>query len=137
MHRLRVALILTACLAATGCGGEDSISKADFVERANTICKDGNAEIAKAAEDVGQSPSNEEIEAFATDTLIPNIRGQLADIRDLGFPEADADELEAIFDQADTIVDEVEEEPISITEGNPFAPINPDLTEYGLETCAE
>jgi hypothetical protein len=41
-------LALTASIAA--CGGEDALSRADYVEQANAICRDYNAQIEKLEE---------------------------------------------------------------------------------------
>ncbi len=138
------ALALTLGLA--GCGGDDdtsgdngadsetAISKADFVEQGNAICADGNAEIAAAADQV--DPSDPAAAAsFVTDTLVPNIEGQLADLRELGLPEGDEDVVSGVLDDAEGVLDEVAADPSLLTGGDPFGEVNQQLIDYGLTEC--
>ena len=138
--------LLAVGLIAAGCGGDDdngaddggeALSKEDFVAQANQICEDGNAVFEQAGDELGENPSPEEIESFATDTLVPNVQDQIDDIRDLGIPEGDEDEVNAILDDSEEILGEVEDDPSQITGGgDPFAEVNPRLRDYGLTECA-
>jgi hypothetical protein len=141
---LMLAGALAVGLIAAGCGGDDdddssdALTKQEFIAQGNAICKAGNAEIDAAAEETfaknGQ-PTPAESDAFVTDTVVPNVQGQIDDMRALGIPEEDADQVNGILDEAEGIVDELEADPSSI-EGDPFAPVNGDLKDYGLTTCA-
>lgn len=146
-HVLSAAALVLA-LSLTACGGDDDegsdggsggassdITKAEFVEQGNAICAAGNEELRVAAEPIDSS-DQAAIEAYATDVLVPNIRGQLDDLRDLGFPEADADVLESTLAEADAVLDDVEADPSLITStDDPFSEVNDTLTEYGLVEC--
>lgn len=142
------ALLLSLLLAVTGCGGGDGeddsgadaaepISKADFIAQANTICADGSAEIETAADELGEAPTQDQIEQFATDTLVPNIQGQHDDIGALGAPEGDEDEVDAILAALQEGVDTVAGDPSTITSGDPFAEANELAGAYGLTECAD
>jgi hypothetical protein len=144
--RILTGLAVALCSVAAGCGGDDSgggasedapaISKADFIKQANAICTAGNKEIATAAQELGNNPSDDDIESFATDTLVPNIRGQVEDIRALGFPEADADRLDGLFTKTEGILDDVEDDPASINSpDDPFQAVNGEVSDYGLTAC--
>ena len=144
MHPLRVSLLLIVCLAVTGCGGDDKSTedkpaptKAEFVKQASKICDEANKEITAAGEKLGPDATDAEVEELISGTFVPNVRGQVSDIRDLGFPEGDEEKLGAIFDQADQILDDIEADPAKAVAGDdPFTPINPDLEAYGLDACS-
>jgi hypothetical protein len=125
--------------ALTGCGGggDSDISKADFVAKANAICKKGNAAIEKEGSKLGADSGKDEISSFISDTLIPNVQGQIDDIRDLGFPKADKAKLESVFDGAQSTLDGIKDDPEkAIGSDDPFAETNKSFTDYGLTECA-
>ncbi len=140
------ALLLSLSLVAAGCGGDDDgggggdaepLSKADFTTQANKICADGNAELETDAEELGDEPTQEQIEQFAADTLVPNLQGQHDDLADLGAPEGDEDEVEAILDSLQEGIDAVEADPSLITSSDdPLAEASELAGEYGLTDCA-
>ena len=70
-----------------------------------------------------------------TDGLVPNIRGQLEDIRALGFPEDDEDTVDSALSAADDVLDEVEADPSILLSADPFADVNTALNDYGLTEC--
>jgi hypothetical protein len=43
-------LLVTAAIGLGACGGDDGLSKADYVEQANAICRDANTQLGKIAE---------------------------------------------------------------------------------------
>ncbi len=160
--RLLPAAAVLLALALAGCGGDDEQSGEDdttgagvprvspststaapdgptkeaFVTEANAICAAGNAEIAAAGADVDPADPDA-VAAFATDVLVPSVRGQLDDIRALGFPADDADLLDDTLADAGTAADEIEADPTLLTgTDNPFAEVNATLTDYGLTECA-
>jgi hypothetical protein len=133
------AAALATGLLAAGCGDDDDessdLSHDEFVTQANQICSEGNAQIEQDGSDVKGGPGTPEFEAFVADTLVPNVQGQIQDIRDLGIPEED-DSLNETLDEAELITQDLAEDPASLTEGDPFAPINQELTDAGLTECA-
>ena len=140
------AVLLTLSLAVTGCGGggsddEDAapepISKADFSAQADKICADATADLTAEAEALGEDPSQEQIEAFASDSLVPSIQAQHDDIEALGAPEGDEDEVEAILTSLQEGIDTVEADPSTTTSGDPFAEASELAADYGLEDCAD
>lgn len=160
--RLLPTVAVLLALVLTGCGGDDEPSgddaaagdavprvsaspsteapdgptKDEFVTAANAVCAAGNAEIAAAGADVDPADPDA-VAAFATDVLVPSVRGQLDDIRALGFPADDADLLDDTLTDAGAAVDEIEADPTLLTgTDNPFAEVNATLTDYGLTECA-
>jgi hypothetical protein len=134
-----VALILVA--VAAGCGSSDNeVSKSEFLKKGNAICKKGNKEIEQEANKTfkkGQEPSPEELKKFATETLVPNVRGQVEDLRALDKPKADKDKVDAILDEADAAVAKGEKDPLVLTndQKDPFKKANKLANNYGLTAC--
>jgi hypothetical protein len=130
---------------AAGCGDDDDessdtgtesteLTHAEFVEEGNAICKAGNAELEQSGPE--GPPGSPEFDTFVTDTLVPNVQGQIQDLRDLGIPEED-DSLNGTLDEAELITQDLAEDPSLISEGgDPFASINDELTAAGLTECA-
>jgi len=83
-------------------------------------------------------PTTVPLELSIEDEFLPSVRGQIDDIRDLGFPEGDEDELDSILDDAEDIMDEIEDDPESFVEAeaDPFEEINTRLASYGITSCA-
>lgn len=154
-----VALALTA-VVAVGCGDDDEetttaatgaettteangepLSKEEFIAQADQICAEGDAEIDQAAGETfaGGEPTPEEQEAFVTDTVLPNIQGQIDGLRALTPPEGDEEEVAEILDAAQTAIDESEEDPSLIGPGgggsDPFEEASKLASDYGLEDC--
>lgn len=137
-----LAGVLATGLIAAGCGDDDddggdggeALSKEEYLAQGNQICEEGQAEL-RQAEDTINDPAAPE--AFITDTLVPNVQGQIDQLRE-GIPEGDEDTVNGILDDAEVILDDIEADPASL-QGNadPFADVNPRLNEYGLTTCAE
>jgi hypothetical protein len=150
------AVIAGAVLA--GCGGDDSsdttagatgatgaqgaaLSKSEFLAQGNAVCQTGDKEIDAAASDVfsqGQAPSQAAQEKFVTDTVVPNIQGQIDGLDALSPPSGDEDQVQAIIDAAQSALDKVEADPSLITQqgqSDPFAEANQLADDYGLDKC--
>jgi hypothetical protein len=117
-----------------------SITKAEFVTQANEICAEGSKTIDAAANETftGGQPSQEDIVAFWGDTLIPSVTDQIAQIKALGIPAGDEDQVNALFAEVDSAISEAQQEVDSgdVTNQDPFADANKLAGEYGLKECA-
>ena len=153
MTRARTAAFLLAAVAlalvAAGCGDDDdsgdsgdgsatALTKEEFLQQGNAICANGNAELDAVTANFGPGTSPAEIEAFVTDTLVPNVQGQIDDLSALTPPEGDEEEVEAILTAAEDALAEVEEVPSTVTEDggtDPFNEANRLAEDYGLVAC--
>ena len=144
MRKMFFALLAVALLALIGCGGDDEgsgsgepLTKAEFLEQGNAVCAEGNEAIDDAAADLSQNSPQEEIEAFASETLVPEVQEQIDGLSELSPPEGDEAKVEAIIEAAQEANDQVEEDPSLITSSeDPFNEANDLASEYGLEECA-
>lgn len=112
----------------------DDDAKADFLARANEICRVGADALA------GSEPSSNDQEALAAyvkDVFVPAVRKQIDDIRALGLPPGDEAELTAIFDATYAALDRLAADPITIVNSgeDPFDRVNQQLIAYGLTDC--
>ncbi len=140
-----VALLATG--AAAGCGGDESepLSKAEYIKQGDAICKKSGDKIDMEAEeefaDLGadEEPSEEQLTTFVEDIAKPNLETQLSDLRDLGVPEGDEEELDDIYEGVETALAKVENDPgIILEEGNdPFEEPNDAARAYGFKECGE
>ena len=142
MRKVALAIAVAAMLVGCSSGSDDAatttvapISKTEFIAQADAICKAGNDKI--SADTTGVDTSDEDAVASAVrDKIVPNIRQQIADIRDLGFPKGDEDELDSIFDATEQVLQHAEDDPsIFVGSEDPFADVNADLAAYGFNEC--
>lgn len=142
-----LAALLLATGVAAGCGGEDdeALSKSDYIEQGDEICRESGERIDAAAEktfaDLGRNerPSVEQITPFVEDTLVPEVEKQISGLRDLAAPEEDEDKLNEIYDGVEEAANRVEEDPgLLLEEGaDPFEEPNTAAQEYGFKVCGE
>jgi hypothetical protein len=145
--KLKATLTLTAVLTlgviAAGCGdsGDDSstsnITKAEFIAKADAICKQGNQEIESAAKQQfgGGRPSGPEVSQFITEQVIPNTQSQVDQIRALGAPSGDEDQINKMLDTVEADVEKAKAagdiNDQTFAEGNALA------RQYGLKVCGQ
>ena len=108
-------MVLAVGLFALGLavyGGDDgsessaeSRAKEAFLERAEAICLRYNDRIA----DLDARSGRDAKAAMLLDELFPLVRWELAELRDLDPPEADAAPIEAMWDEREKGLDEIEQ----------------------------
>jgi hypothetical protein len=140
------SLLVLGAVAIAGCGGSDdtssttaAISEDDFVTQANAICAEGNKTLEAAGQEAfSGKPSEAELDQYVTDTMVPNIQGQIDEITALGAPAGDEEQVSGFLDTAQETLDQVEADPSVLTSGDQdaFAETNELMTDYGLTECA-
>jgi len=101
--------LLAFVLVGAACGGDEALSKDEYIAQANTICEDANAQVeAIAAEFFADFPEEPTPEEFAelpvgdyVDQYTDVFERQIADLRDLAAPEGDEDLLAALYDDVE------------------------------------
>ena len=131
-----LALLVTAC-GSSG-GSEKTIAKADYVKQANAICAAASTDLDKVSSKIGADATEADLEKFLTDDLVPNVKGQIDKLRDLGYPEGDKATLSGILDDADQVLDDISKDPatyIKNVDKDPFVEVNKGFSAYGLTDC--
>ena len=146
--KLLVALTVTVALVAAGCGEDDestessseeaALTEAEFLEQGNAICEAGNQEIQEAGAALGQNATPDDLKAFVTDTLVPSIQGQIDDLGELVPPEELRANVDTLLADAESAIGELEADPAAVGQGgpDPFAEVNEQAKEIGLDACA-
>jgi hypothetical protein len=146
-----VALLAAAVIAGCGSGGDSSASsvpttvttsslgKAAFVKRANAICTQGTEKVeataAKASSSKGQS-SEASAEAFGL-AFLSMVDRATAEIRELGAPQGDEEEVEAILGAMQEAAGSAKEKSDTSIEGlaRRFRGSDKLASSYGIDGC--
>ena len=150
--KLITVLTATAALAAgalvTGCGGGgddnsttaastdtsgQTITKADFLQQGNQICKEGNDQMNQQRQP-DQNSSQAEVADYVQSTIVPNVQNQIDQLKALGAPAGDEDQVNKILADAQAALDKLKSNPSSISD-NTFAQANQEAHAYGLTEC--
>jgi hypothetical protein len=148
-RRMATALVLSAATVslAAGCGGdsaddttatEASISKSEFISQADAICKQGNQAINEAFGAIPKGASRDELTAVVSDTVVNESQGMIDQIKALGAPQDDEDQVDAILSAAQEATDSVVADPSQVVDRkapDPYAETNKLSDEYGLSEC--
>jgi hypothetical protein len=153
---LLVAIAAVFALAAlvAGCGGGDdttdetvTLTKTEFIKQGDAICKEGNEEISEGFEEYAEEndlpqnkePSTEQGIEITETVILPNVQQQAEEIRELGAPEGDEDQVDELLTSLEDAVAEGEDDPELLFKGDtdPFAKVNELATDYGFKVCGE
>lgn len=133
---ITLAIVAALGLVAGACDDDGPTagepSKSEFVETADEICAAGSEDV----DDLPEPQTEEEFVDQVRDKFVPGVRASIEEIRGLGFPEGDTEQLDELFDRAEGALDEVEENPQRLLgEDDPFAEVTADLRDYGFTEC--
>ncbi len=144
---LIVGIVAALVLVSCGGGGDDenTLSEAEFVSRANAIC-DGHA---RAIEEASRSqfgatrevPSADQIESFASRTVVPEVERMVEELEDLKPRERDqGDFRDYLSETRRALDDEIKDDPSSIlseqAQSDPFIEANEQARDLDLNECA-
>jgi hypothetical protein len=141
---LGLAAVTALVVAGCGGGGDDSTStsslaKPAWIAKADAICQQGNQEIEQAANEQfgkhSQQPSDEQVQQFTDQTVIPSVQKQIDQIRDLGAPSGDEAQVNKILDTVQADIDKAKS--ATTLPDNAFADGNALATQYGLKVCGQ
>jgi hypothetical protein len=148
-----LAGVVAIAVIAAGCGSSDdnsstsSLTKAEFIKQADAICKKGNDEIEEGFESFAKEnnipknkePTDDQSKELVETVFVPSISSQSEELRELGAPSGDEDEISAMLDSLDEGIEEAEEEPEALfnSKSDPFGPANKKAAQYGLKVCGQ
>jgi hypothetical protein len=146
-----VAAAIAVALVVAGCGGGgdssttiSSISKGDFIAKADAICKKGTERLQKAIFASLKNPRNltkvseaEQIRIVTT-AMIPNVSREAKELRALGIPEGDQERIDAMIGALEEGVETAEQDPQAVTKSSDvvFGISSRIAGEYGLTACS-
>ena len=124
-----MGLSLVFALAVAGCGGDDALSKDEYIAQANAICEDTYTHLeAVFAESVADLPAEFTPEEFADvlvggflDQYTAAIEDQLADLRALAAPEGDEILLASFYDEVEAVLGAIDQLADAAAAGDPTA----------------
>jgi ABC-type phosphate/phosphonate transport system substrate-binding protein len=131
--------MLAVALVVAGCGGSSdadvstsSISKAQFIKKADAVCTQGNkrmevafAKFLRENKNV-KHPSKADYEELVGKVVVPNLGREIKEIRAIGVPGDDQDKVGAIL--------EALEEGLETAEGNPRVAVTSSQAVYGISS---
>jgi hypothetical protein len=122
------AVLAIGAIAAAGCGGSDDsdssgittsdLSKSEWIAQANQICIEGDKDIGEqAGEFFDGKPTPAASSRFSHEVVLPSIQAQVDQIRELGAPEGDEEQVEAMVDEVDEGLAKAETDSSALREG--------------------
>ncbi|MCU1453341.1 MAG: hypothetical protein JWN46_1487 [Acidimicrobiales bacterium] len=130
-----VAGLLTAGSACSSSGGKTP-DKAGYVTQGNAICAAGNARLQAVGKTIDTN-NRAAVDQAVKDKVVPDIRGQIKDLRALGYPKGDKDKLSAIYDKVEAELDIWAKDPSKSNGSTVMSAANKELTAYGLSECGK
>lgn len=148
--QLRVAGVVTAALIASACSGSEppvepeaeavqpsSVSASEYAEQANQICRDNIAELEEALGPATAPLKTSVGRRLVRNKAVPIIRKGNQQMRELERPAGEEEALGQLFDDMDTILDGLLENPDPFFRGpNPFASVDRRFSSLGMLDCA-
>jgi len=146
---IAVLVALAALVAGCGGGGDTTdetvtLTKAEFIKQGDAICKKGNDQSEKEAEEFAkdndftlEKASKEQLEEAVSEVLVPNLERQTEELDALGAPEGDEDKVEAIVVALEDAADEVKDDPGVVFEGSVLDKPGKLAKDYGFKVCGE
>jgi hypothetical protein len=154
------ALVAFAIAAAAGCGGGDDVAtgkgaagdaaasqpasgltKAEFIERGDAICKKADVEQVKVFDAfIKENPGIQRTEAGQNEMVLialPQIRAEAKELAALEAPSGDEDEIAALVAGIEKAVEQGEGKPSVLLGGaaNPFDAVDRLADRYGFKVC--
>jgi hypothetical protein len=140
-----LGLAAVAALVVAGCGGggdstsTSSLAKPAWIAKADAICQQGNQEIQQAANEQfgkqSQQPTDAQVQQFTSESVVPSVQKQVDQIRDLGAPSGDEDQVNKMLDTVQADIDKAKS--ATTLAGDPFADGNALALQYGLKVCGQ
>jgi hypothetical protein len=140
---------MVIALVVAGCGGGDSstaagsISKEEFIAKADSICKRGTERIQAALAVALKNQPNitkvtkGEQEKIVITKMVPSVSREAKELRALGVPDGDDEKVDAMITALEEGVETAERDPQAVTKSSDaiFGIASRIAGEYGAEAC--
>lgn len=141
--------VLAIALIVAGCGGSDpsvstsSLSKAQFIKKADAVCAQGNKRLETNFATFLQEkknlkhPSEADFEELVGKVVVPNLKREVKELRALGAPSGDEDRVGEIITAIEEGIETAESDPkVAASSSEAVFGVSSRLSkEYGLEVC--
>lgn len=127
----------SAVIGCGGGGGDDTLSKDALVKDTNAVCKRHTQRIRAASGKLlagGKLPEPKQFGRLARETIVPQVSGQVSELRKLKPPEDLSDDYERWLDESKAARDRMAEDPAAITNPANFRKVNQQADELGLSS---
>jgi hypothetical protein len=148
-----VAVALAIALIVAGCGGSDneiktsSLSKDEYVAKADAACTKVNERLAvefsayakKTGFKLNKKPTEKRASSLIENTVAKSVKGEVIAIRALGAPSGYEDRIEAILGSVEDGLDTARKNPKVVVEDISIAFGESDRLgeEFGFKVCAQ
>jgi phosphoglycolate phosphatase-like HAD superfamily hydrolase len=135
--------VLVALIAALGCGGSsdsEPLTKAEFGQQGNKICKDAEQArgkiVAKVIEETDPKGNQEKAQEEVVLKAIPTYEKAAEEIGDLGAPEGEEEKVENLVEAMEEAAGRAQADPHTAVISNaPFREADKLAEELGLDAC--
>ena len=137
-------MALVALFAFAGCGGGDDttqLTKAEFTKQANAGCKEHSKERDELFKKVTSELDASEVtradqENLIDEVLLPPFEKDIENLKSLGAPAGDEQQVEEIIKAMEDAIKNVEEKPlVALRTNSQFAEARAAAVKYGLDDC--
>ena len=143
------AVAMVIALVVVGCGGGDdsssgnSISKEEFIAKADAVCKKGTERMQAAIAGVLKNQPNitkvtkGEQEKIVATVMVPSVSREVKELRALGVPDGDDEKVDAMITALEEGVETAERDPAAVTKSSDaiFGIASRIAGEYGAVGC--
>jgi hypothetical protein len=141
-----VVAVLCASLGLTACGSDSlsagetlatsSLSKPQFIKKANALCTQREQKVVQQAAAYQASHPKASSQEVIEAVLVPGLRTQIAEVRKLGAPAGDEQQVEAILVAKSEALDRIEAEHLPQGQFHQVFTKSRNLSHaYGLQIC--
>ncbi|HVD40402.1 MAG TPA: hypothetical protein VNC16_05305 [Solirubrobacterales bacterium] len=146
-----MAFIVAVSVLAAGCGNGDSEtgaaepqqSKAQFLQQANAICRQGLEEkerkLVAVVEKEGKSPlegDSTQLEKLFISVVVPVYGDLISELTSLSPPTKDSARVERTWNEYEAALEEAEADPSKVVGENVFDSANEASAQYGMDACS-
>jgi hypothetical protein len=144
--RAIVCAALLATVVLAGCSGgddEQGLPKSEFIAQSEAICTKHAEAQDKIFDSIPSDATTAQTAEIFLKQAIPDYKAQQKELRAVKPPEDDADEIDAIYDDADDAIATLEKDLRDDPEAalgapeSPLADVNARMKAYGLTACAQ
>jgi len=143
---LALVAAIAALLALAGCGGGDdttTLTKVEFTKQANAGCKEHTKEREELFKEVTSKLDPSEVtradqEKLISEVLLPPFEKDIENLKSLGAPAGDEEQVEAIIVAMEKAIKKVEAKPlVALRTTSQFAEAKALAQKYGLDDCVK